>query len=68
MSVQNEVFELDESKCIGCYECVDACPSDVLDSKDGHPYQAQPENCDMCCVCEVVCPEEAITIHEDDET
>lgn len=67
MTDKTEVFVLDESTCIGCYECVEACPNDVLDSKDGHPFQARPEDCDYCCVCEAICPEEAITINDPDD-
>ena len=30
-------FVVDENKCIGCSTCVETCPNEVLESKDGKP-------------------------------
>ena len=57
-------FVVDESKCIGCQVCVESCPNDVLDTKDGCPFAVQPEACEGCEVCAVLCEQEAIEIEE----
>ena len=55
-------FVVDESKCIGCSVCVETCPNDVLESKDGHPCAVRQESCEGCEVCVAVCDQEAIEI------
>ena len=57
-------FVLDESKCIGCRVCVETCPNDVLETKDGFPVAVQPEACEGCEVCTALCEQEAIDIEE----
>jgi NAD-dependent dihydropyrimidine dehydrogenase PreA subunit len=55
---------VDESKCIGCQVCVESCPNDVLETKDGCPVMVQPEACEGCEVCTALCEQEAIEIKE----
>ena len=57
-------FVLDYTKCIGCQVCVESCPNDVLEIKDGCPIAVQPESCEGCEVCAVLCEQEAIEIEE----
>ncbi len=57
-------FVVDESKCIGCLVCVESCPNEVLESRDGHPFASQPEKCEGCEVCVALCDQEAIEIEE----
>lgn len=57
-------FVVDESKCIGCSVCVESCPNEVLESRDGHPFASQPEKCEGCEVCVALCDQEAIEIEE----
>ena len=57
-------FIVDESKCIGCSLCVDSCPNEVLESKDGCPFAIQPDKCEGCELCVALCEQEAIEIEE----
>ena len=57
-------FVVDGSKCIGCQVCVQSCPNDVLDTKDGQPIAVHPEDCEGCEVCVALCEQEAIEIKE----
>lgn len=57
-------IEIDEDKCEGCEECVGACPSSVLEMKDGKAYAADPDECLGCETCVETCPEGAITVSE----
>ncbi len=58
-------FVVDKSKCIGCSTCVESCPSEVLESKDGEPHAARQAECEGCEVCVAVCEQEAIEIEEE---
>jgi NAD-dependent dihydropyrimidine dehydrogenase PreA subunit len=57
--------KVDADKCNGCEECVNTCPTQVFQMKDGKsdPYQAS--ECVNCESCIGVCPTEAITITEE---
>lgn len=55
---------VDHDKCDGKGECVDTCPTNVFEIKDG---KAEPVNMDECLGCEScveVCPTGAITVKE----
>ena len=55
---------VDAEKCIGCEECVEVCPVDVYEMKDG---KSDPVNADECLGCEScieVCEQDAITVEE----
>ncbi len=46
-------------KCTGCETCLEACPFDAIDFKDGKAYIN--EYCNACMSCLAGCPEGAIT-------
>ena len=55
---------VDTDKCVGCGECVDVCPVEVYQMKDG---KSDPVNADECLGCEScveVCESNAITVEE----
>ena len=58
-------FVVDESKCTGCLTCVESCPNEVLESKDGQPHAVRQDECEGCEVCVAVCEQEAIEIEEE---
>ena len=55
---------IDEEKCIGCGECVDICPSEVLELVDEKAVAVNAEDCVGCESCIEVCEQEAITVEE----
>ncbi|KZK90497.1 Electron transport complex subunit RsxB [Pseudovibrio sp. Ad46] len=50
-----------EDKCIGCFECVKACPEAILFSADNRPYlKTGVGECTFCEECAKACPEEGL--------
>lgn len=54
----NKAF-IEIEKCIGCGECIDACPRGCIELIDGKA-QISEEDCVGCMACERVCTENAI--------
>ena len=52
------------SWCKGCGLCVEYCKRGVLEMRDGLPLVLQAEKCSRCMMCEVICPDFAITVSE----
>ncbi|MCH8867251.1 MAG: adenylyl-sulfate reductase subunit beta [Proteobacteria bacterium] len=52
------------SKCDGCGECVDICPSDIMhiDSTYRRAYNIEPNFCWECFACVKACPQNAIDV------
>lgn len=50
--------------CIGCGTCVATCPTYVLrlDETTGKAVIAHPADCQICHLCRMYCPVQAITI------
>ena len=56
--------KVDSEKCTGCGECIDICPTEVLELQD---EKSVPVNAEECVGCESrmeVCEQEAITVTE----
>lgn len=56
---------VDHSKCVGDGACVDACPSDVYEIKDGKAVPVNMDECLGCESCVEACEKEAITVVEE---
>ena len=68
------MIEINEDWCKGCGICIERCPvnaledSDRLNKKGIHPPQLKEKNeCNLCRLCELVCPDFAITVIPDKE-
>jgi NAD-dependent dihydropyrimidine dehydrogenase PreA subunit len=57
-------IEIDTEKCIGCGDCVDICPADVLELQDGKSVPVYLEECIGCGSCAAVCEQRAISMDE----
>ncbi len=55
---------VDVEKCEGCEECVNNCPVNVFQMKDGKADPFQVDLFEGCETCTSVCPTEAITLSE----
>jgi 2-oxoglutarate ferredoxin oxidoreductase subunit delta len=68
-----EIF-ISAKYCKGCLICVESCPQKVLKASStinakGYmlPETAQPEKCNACGMCEIVCPDFAIAVEKKDK-
>jgi 2-oxoglutarate ferredoxin oxidoreductase subunit delta len=57
-------IQIKVSWCKGCGLCVEYCNRGVLEMRDGLPVVLQAERCTRCLMCEVICPDFAITVSE----
>jgi Pyruvate/2-oxoacid:ferredoxin oxidoreductase delta subunit len=58
------IVKIDEEKCNGCGECVDACAEGAIEIIDGKAKLVSEIYCDGLGVCIGHCPEDAITIEQ----
>ena len=57
-------INIDLDKCEGEGICVDVCPVEVFEVKDGKSIVVNLDECIVCRACETQCPEMAIEIIE----
>jgi 2-oxoglutarate ferredoxin oxidoreductase subunit delta len=57
-------IRINVSWCKGCGLCVEYCNRGALEMRDGLPVVLQAERCTRCLMCEVICPDFAITVNE----
>jgi len=55
---------VDNSKCNGDETCVNTCPVNVFEMKDGKSVPVKVDDCLICRACEVQCPTGAIQVVE----
>jgi NAD-dependent dihydropyrimidine dehydrogenase PreA subunit len=61
------MWKLNESECIGCSACVNACPVGILEMVDRKGEQKssigdKQKDCTKCMTCVNVCPVNAIKV------
>jgi len=62
----DEVIFIYDKWCKNCGLCYGLCPKGVLTSdKGGHPVVSNPDACIACYLCEMVCPDMAITVYKE---
>ena len=65
INASNRPIRFDESKCIGCHRCAEACQVDVMVcfEKGKPPVVMYPGECYYCGACVMECPVEgAVTL------
>ena len=55
---------LDETRCVGCADCVVACPAECLEMAGPLPWLPRPGHCVSCALCALVCPVAALSLSE----
>ncbi|MFZ5899053.1 MAG: indolepyruvate ferredoxin oxidoreductase subunit alpha [Bacillota bacterium] len=58
------VVTIDQDKCDGCGECVEACPAQCLVLQDGKATVDESTDCMGCETCVTVCPNGAPSLTE----
>ena len=68
------MIEVREDWCKGCNICIDRCPVDALEESDKlnrrgvrPPKLKEKNDCNFCRLCELLCPDLAITVIPDKE-
>ena len=51
---------IDFEKCTGCGDCVELCPTNVVELVQDKAMIVRPEDCNYCTDCEVFCSSGAI--------
>ena len=62
MKGADHMITIDEEKCIGCMQCVQACPFMVLSGESGKLQICREKYCIKCLHCAAVCPQDAISL------
>ena len=55
-------IKINKEWCKSCAICVEFCPHDVLAMKGAYPEVVDLEACTACQLCDIRCPDFAITV------
>lgn len=55
-----ELYYIDPDECQGCGDCIDACPEDAIEGKDGYIHIIDQDLCEQCGKCVAACDEGCI--------
>ncbi len=58
---KEEIYVILPDMCSGCGDCIDECPEDAIEGKDGFIHMIDQDLCEHCGKCVKACPEDAIT-------
>ncbi len=65
---------IDSYMCKGCHICIDQCPENVLEVSQSRnakgylmPVASRIDDCITCMLCELICPDLAITVETNDD-
>jgi 2-oxoglutarate ferredoxin oxidoreductase subunit delta len=62
----DEIIYIHNEWCKSCGICYEMCPTGVLSSDpSGRPVVANPDACIACYLCEMLCPDMAITVYKE---
>ncbi len=65
-SKKNHKISIKKEWCKGCAICVEFCPQDVLGMNGAYAEVVNLEACTACGLCEIRCPDFAITVEKGD--
>jgi thioredoxin reductase (NADPH) len=65
--VKRLVHSINDSKCVGCNMCVQACPASVLELVDHKSRVVNFDSCIQCKKCEYACAFDALRMHDADK-
>ncbi|QSG10587.1 NADH:ubiquinone oxidoreductase, NADH-binding 51 kD subunit (chain F) [Halapricum desulfuricans] len=54
-------YKIAAAECVGCQQCLSACPVDAIDGEQGETHEIDPETCIGCGQCVEACPIDAIS-------
>ena len=59
---------IDPQRCIGCYKCVDVCPTSAIVGRSKSLHGVLEDLCTGCGLCLPTCPMDCIEQHESEES
>jgi len=61
---KKEKVRVYEPWCKGCKICVEYCPKKLFEMREGKAVAVRPEDCILCGLCQLRCPDFAIELEE----